>query len=417
MKYNTKQVKKNFLKERLIGILVILILTLTMVPCITSCSHGNNPEKSKPEVKPENKKPDTPNPPKPTEETPEQKIARILGSFAIEKSGAIPTIPDGMSSEVLEGQYAPLGLAYKEGDKSGKVYLLAKNDYYGSDIPNAAAFIKDLATLKSKIETATYNPYSECPKPEAVINFPAAVGDVLEWRWQNLIHNTNDYISSTESLLWFKFLRSVINDGSPTGKPYSMYDFVQINFLFAVKSGDNPEVYFCNSVGMARYIDWEITLVERNNRSKGYSFHVGPYSVKIKGIDNTDPKKPKPVEFPPVNDGGLISEYDKPVAHMLKLSTLVKLSLEKKLTDAGISADVAKQAVENYLNNEGKVFTNFNTWDIYLTPYRIMEGPNKEATPRDDRIYHVYGIWRNTFKLNHLNEEGTEFWNRCWTQP
>ena len=60
MKYNTKQVKKNFLKERLIGILVILILTLTMVPCFTSCSHGNNPEKSKPEVENKNKKPDTP---------------------------------------------------------------------------------------------------------------------------------------------------------------------------------------------------------------------------------------------------------------------------------------------------------------------------------------------------------------------
>ena len=416
MKYNTKQVKKNFLKERLIGILVILILTLTMVPCFTSCSHGNNPEKSKPEVENKNKKPDTPNPPKPTEETPEQKIARILGSFAIEKSGAIPTIPDGMSSEVLEGQYAPLGLAYKEGDKSGKVYLLAKNGYVAGTITNKATIIESLSSLKAEISKTTDNPYSECPKPEAVINFPAAVGDVLEWRWQNLIHNTNDYISSTESLLWFKFLRSVINDGSPTGKPYSMYDFVQINFLFAVKSGDNPEVYFCNSVGMARYIDWEITLVERNNRSKGYSFHVGPYSVKIKGIDNTDPKKPKPVEFPPVNDGGLISEYDKPVTHMLKLSTLVKLSLEKKLTDAGISADVAKQAVENYLNAEGKDFTKLDNWDIYLTPYRISEGPNKEATPLGDRIYHAYGIWRNTFKLNHLNEEGTEFWKRCW-QP
>ena len=416
MKYNTKQVKKNFLKERLIGILVILILTLTMVPCFTSCSHGNNPEKSKPEVENKNKKPDTPNPPKPTEETPEQKIARILGSFAIEKSGAIPTIPDGMSSEVLEGQYAPLGLAYKEGDKSGKVYLLAKNDYYGSELPNAAAFIKDLATLKSKIETATYNPYSECPKPEAVINFPAAVGDVLEWRWQNLIHNTNDHVSSADSI-WFRFFRSIIIDGGPIGKPYSMYRFMHTSFSFAVKSGNDPEVYFYNSAGVARYIDWEITLVERSNRSKGYSFHVGPYSVKIKGIDNTDPTKPKPVEFPPVDDGGLIDKYDESYIHMLKLSTLIRLSLEKKLTDAGVSADVAKRAVENYLNTEGKDFTKIDNWDIYLTPYRIIEGPNKEATPRDDRIYHVYGIWRNTFKLNHLDTEGTEFWKRCWTQP
>ena len=412
-----KQVKKNFLKERLIGILVILILTLTMVPCFTSCSHGNNPEKSKPEVENKNKKPDTPNPPKPTEETPEQKIKRILGSLILEKSGAIPTIPDGMSSEVLEGQYAPLGLAYKEGDKSGKVYLLAKNGYVASAITNKAAIIESLSSLKAEISKTTDNPYSECPKPEAVINFPAAVGDVLEWRWQNLIHNTNDYISSAESVLWFKFLKGIISDGGPIGKPHSMYDFMQIGFFFAVKSGDNPEVYFYNSVGMARYIDWEITLVERNNRSKGYSFHVGPYSVKIKGMDNTDPKKPKPVEFPPVDDGDLIDKYDESYIHMLKLSTLIRLSLEKKLTDAGVSADVAKQAVENYLNTEGKDFTKLDNWDIYLTPYRIIEGPNKEATPLGDRIYHAYGIWRNTFKLNHLDGEGTEFWNRCWKQP
>jgi len=414
MKYNTKQVKKNFLKERLIGILVILILTLTMVPCFTSCSHGNNPEKSKPEVEDKNKKPDTPNPPKPTEETPEQKIARILGSFAIEKSGAIPTIPDGMSSEVLEGQYAPLGLAYKEGDKSGKVYLLAKNDYYGSDIPNAAAFIKDLATLKSKIETATYNPYSEYPKPEAVINFPAAVGDVLEWRWKNLIYNTDPFFPSASYPSVHPWL--YMNNFDQFDRLNSMYTFMVMGFYFAVKTGDNPEVYFYNGNGMAQYIDWEITFVDRSNRSKGYSFHVGPYSVKIKGIDNTDPKKPKPVEFPPVDDGGDPKDYDKGYVHMLKLSTLIRLSLEKKLTDASISADVAKQAVENYLNTEGKDFTKLDNWDIYLTPYRISEGPNEKATPRGVRIYHVYGIWRNTFKLNHLNEEGTEFWKRCW-QP
>ena len=413
MKYNTKQVKKNFLKERLIGILVILILTLTMVPCFTSCSHGNNPEKSKPEVKPENKKPDTPNPPKPTEETPEQKIARILGSFAIEKSGAIPTIPDGMSSEVLEGQYAPLGLAYKEGDKSGKVYLLAKNGYVAGTITNKAVIIESLSSLKAEISKTTDNPYSECPKPEAVINFPAAVGDVLEWRWKNLVKNTGISLSSPNPWLRFFNLSSAVG---PVNKPKYMYSFGSMGFYFAVRASNEPEVYFCSIAGMARYIDWEITLVERSNRSKGYSFHVGPYSVKIKGIDNTDPQKPKPVEFPPVDDGCLIDKYDETCVHMLKLSTLIRLSLEKKLTDAGISADVAKQAVENYLNNEGKDFTKLDNWDIYLTPYRIMEGPNKEATPLGDRIYHAYGVWRNTFKLNHLDTEGSEFWNRCW-QP
>ena len=237
---------------------------------------------------------------------------------------------------------------------------------------------------------------------------------LLEWRWKNLIRNTDPFFPSASYPGSYPWL--YMNNFHPFDRLDSMYTFMVMGFYFAVKTGDNPEVYFYNDHGMAQYIDWEITFVDRSNRSKGYSFHVGPYSVKIKGIDNTDPKNPKPVEFPPVNDGGLISEYDKPVTHMLKLSTLVKLSLEKKLTDAGISADVAKQAVENYLNAEGKDFTKLDNWDIYLTPYRISEGPNKEATPLGDRIYHAYGIWRNTFKLNHLNEEGTEFWKRCW-QP
>ena len=415
MKYTTKQVKKNFLKERLIGILVILILTLTMVPCFTSCSHGNNPEKpnpAKPEVGPENG--EESDPPKPTEETTEQKITRILNSLILEKGGAIPTITDDMlsKSEELEKLYAPLGLAYEKDDDSGKVYLLAKNDCTGGgEILNAAIVIKDLPTLKERIRTATYNPYSEYP--ESVINLPAAVGDVLEWRWQNLVSTTSDSFSIDK---WLRFCYGMSHEGPPR-KPYSMYSFGMIGFYFAVKVGEDPEIYFYNDNGIPRYIDWEITFVDRNNKSKGYSFHVGPYSVKVKGIDNTDPSKPKLVEFPPIDDGGLFGKYDKPVTHMLKLSTLIRLSLEKKLTDAGISAEVAEQNVKNYLNNKGKVFTNFNDWDVYLTPYRIVEGPNKEATPRNSRIHHVYGVWRNTFKLNHLNEEGTEFWNRCWKQP
>mgnify|MGYP000951036241 CR=1 FL=1 len=409
MKYNTKQVKKNFLKERLMLILVILILTLTMVPCITSCIHGNNPEKpnpAKPEVGPENG--EESDPPKPTEETTEQKITRILGSFAIEKSGAIPIVTDSMSPEELEKQYAPLGLAYEKNDDSGKVYLLAKNDYYGSEIPNTAAFIKDLATLKAKIGKATYNPYSE--KPEAVISFPATIGNVLEWRWKNLVNIGSDSFATDK---WLRFYCGMSHEGPP-GKPYSMYTFMMIGFYFAVKTGDNPEVYFYDDSGIARYIDWEITFVDRNNRSKGYSFHVGPYSVKVQGVDDTTGEL---VDFPPIDDGGLFGKYDKPVTHMLKLSTLIRISLEKKLTDAGISADVANQKVNSYISENGLV--SFDNWDVYLTPYRIHEGPNKisKISKRGDRVYHVYGIWRNTFKLNHLDAEGTEFWDRCWKQP
>ena len=416
MKYNTKQVKKNFLKERLIGILVILILTLTMVPCFTSCSHGNNPEKSKPEVEDKNKKPDTPNPPpKPTEETPEQKIARILGSFAIEKSGAIPTIPDGMSSEVLEGQYAPLGLAYKEGDNS-KVYLFAKSGkgfaYTHAELFDSLSILKD--RIKTYKESGVYS-----DQPEISIDFPAHIRDVLEWRWKSLLKNKDSYIPSPDRTPWLKPIDISFVPGHDS-KLKSMYTFKDIDLFFVVKPGSDPEVYFYStSAAVAVYVDWEITFVEKtHNQKQIYSFHVGSYSVRLRKARNG-----KSVYFPPVdnNEPDCITAdeienlYKSDVIHMLKLSTLVKLALEKKLTDAGISADVAKQAVENYLNNEGKIFTNFNTWDVYLTPYRITEGPDENFPELDDRVYHVYGLWRNTFKITGTNAD--EFWNKCWKQP
>ena len=52
MRNNTEEVKKNLLKK-IKMILSIIMLSLIMVPCITSCIHGNNPNKPADEVEEE----------------------------------------------------------------------------------------------------------------------------------------------------------------------------------------------------------------------------------------------------------------------------------------------------------------------------------------------------------------------------
>ena len=105
---------------------------------------------------------------------------------------------------------------------------------------------------------------------------------------------------------------------------------------------------------------------------------------------------------------------------MLKLSTLVKLSLEQGIMQGlpeDKQADV-KRVVDDYLNSDknpfGKNFANINDWNVYLTSYRIFEGPSKVEVRVASQVSHVYGIWRNTFKLNNLDTEGSKLWNRCW---
>ena len=77
-----------------------------------------------------------------------------------------------------------------------------------------------------------------------------------------------------------------------------------------------------------------------------------------------------------------------------------------------------KQMVSDYLNSDsnlfGKNFANINDWNVYLTSYRIFEGLSKVEVRLASQVSHVYGIWRNTFKLNNLDTEGQLFWNRCW---
>lgn len=408
MRNNTEEVKKNFLKK-IKMILSIIILSLMTVPCITSCIHSNNPNNPSTKVE----EPDPEEGGDPAAElvpsfTLEDKIIKALND-GVKK--AIPTLADDVSEDTIEHTYAPLGLAYKKDDSSGKVYLLAKRDAQNSGVVNEAKFIDDFDSLKQAISKVNYKPYSEYP---ADATLPTSIGDMLEWRWQNLVKNTDPtYVPPSGFFPWFKFSNLTPPDG-PVGKPDSVYYFMQIFFSIAVKSGNDPEVYFCNDASTARYLDWEITFVKGMDV---YSFHVGPYAVKVNVADDDGHTK---TPFPPVDDGGLADKYDKLCVHMLKLSTLVKLSLEQSIMKDLPEDKYAKvkQMVNDYLNSDsnpfGKNFANINDWNVYLTSYRILEGPSKIKPMRDDRICHAYGIWRNTFKLNNLDTEGQLFWTRCW---
>ena len=404
MRNNTEEVKKNFLKK-IKMILSIIMLSLIVVPCITSCIHGNNPNKPADKVEEEGGDPAAELVPS---FTLEDKIIKALND-GVKK--AIPTLADDVSEDTIEHTYAPLGLAYKKDDSSGKVYLLAKRDAQNSGVVNEAKFIDDFDSLKQAISKVNYKPYSEYP---ADATLPTSIGDMLEWRWQNLVKNTDpNYFSPDGDFPWLRFGDVAYTDG-PVGKPNSMYYFMQIGFFVAIRSGNDPEVYFYNAAGSARYIDWEITFVKGNDV---YSFHVGPYAVKINvALDDEHTETP----FPPVDDGGLADKYDSGCVHMLKLSTLVKLFLEQSIMKDLPEGEPAKvkQMVSDYLNSDsnlfGKNFANINDWNVYLTSYRILEGPSKIKPMRDDRICHAYGIWRNTFKLNNLDTEGQLFWTRCW---
>ena len=411
MRNNTEEVKKNFLKK-IKMILSIIMLSLIMVPCITSCIHGNNPNKPADKVEEEGGDPAAELVPS---FTLEEKIIKALNKSLDEGvKNAVPTLAAGASEDTIEHTYAPLGLAYKKDDSSGKVYLLAKKAI--GVVTTNPKFITSFSALKDEIKAneGEGKPFSEYPDPGIPIEFPATIGDVLEWRWQNLVKNTDPtYVPPYGGFPWLRF-RMAGADYVPVGGPDSMYDFMKIGFLIAVKSVKDPEVYFYSIAGMAIYIDWEITFVKGNDV---YSFHVGPYAVKI---NEADDKQKTSTPFPPVDDGGLADKYDDDCIHMLKLSTLVKLSLEQGIMQGlpeDKQADV-KRVVDDYLNSDknpfGKNFANINDWNVYLTSYRIFEGPSKVEVRVASQVSHVYGIWRNTFKLNNLDTEGSKLWKRCW---
>ncbi len=103
---------------------------------------------------------------------------------------------------------------------------------------------------------------------------------------------------------------------------------------YANGSIKEPEVYFANTTSLSVMgIDWDITFINKDDESDIYSFVVGRYDVGY----NKSPYYPLGGIYPPVDDlrpGEADLKYNSVSLHMFKLSTLVGLSLEKKLKEA-----------------------------------------------------------------------------------
>ena len=257
-----KQVKKNFLKERLIGILVILILTLTMVPCFTSCSHGNNPEKSKPEVENKNKKPDTPNPP--TDPVPGKTSDQLIEELAAKKLGKINQdtyfhtfdTNSGMFQYELENNVHQFNLGRKNGDGSKKLYLISSIFKPDSGAPTPGGLYENVAALKDKIFEMLVN-VSEPTTAAHHLPDESSYGfntlaDALEWKW-NIVKQEADgkHFFYEKCYPWLTFRTNPTlyqYTGSNLKNAYRVNDSSTDYIIRGLDDG-KPEIYFYNIFG------------------------------------------------------------------------------------------------------------------------------------------------------------------------
>ena len=453
-----KQVKKNFLKERLIGILVILILTLTMVPCFTSCSHGNNPEKSKPEVEDKNKKPDTPNPPKPTDPVPGKTSDQLIEELAAKKLGKINQETyfhtfDVNSGELFQNELKDnmnqFNLGRKKGDESKKLYLISSKfePNASGTTPTIGGLYESVADLKNKINEIFLNGSgSSTPAPylpdEDSYGFNT-LADALEWKW-NIVKSESEgkHFFYEQCYPWLTFRTN------PTLYQYSgsnlknVYEIADSGTDYIVRglSAGKPEIYFYNICG-SNHFEWWITFVNRSDKGQIYSFHIGPYYINMAAYDKKKDIIPPPAddaEYPGKNDN-MEHNYNLPVVHMLKLSTMVNISLGKEpgellkdLEADVINSDIpkklqyeaykavpsqtlsdeeakklAKEKVEGFIkiNPFKDNFADLSNWDVYLTFGEFNLGFKFTATQTPF-------MWHNTVKLT--GPDADAYWGKCW---
>ena len=452
-----KQVKKNFLKERLIGILVILILTLTMVPCFTSCSHGNNPEKSKPEVEDKNKKPDTPNPPKPTDPVPGKTSDQLIEELAAKKLGKINQetyfhtfdvsgINSDKSQKELKDNMNPFNLGRKKGDESKKLYLISSKFDPGHGItPTIGGLYESVADLKNKINEIFLNGSgSSTPAPylpdEDSYGFNT-LADALEWKW-NIVKSESEgkHFFYEQCYPWLTFRTNPTlhqYSGSKLKNAYRVNDSGTDYIIRGLNNG-KPEIYFYNISG-PNYFRWWVTFINSNDKNQVYSFQVGPYYINAV-YNNKDiiPPPADDAEYPDKKDD-MKYNYNLSVVHMLKLSTMVRISLGKEpgellkdLEADVINSDIpkklqyeaykavpsqtlsdeeakklAKEKVEGFIkiNPFKDNFADLSNWDVYLTFGEFNLGFKFTATQTPF-------MWHNTVKLT--GPDADAYWGKCW---
>ena len=450
-----KQVKKNFLKERLIGILVILILTLTMVPCFTSCSHGNNPEKSKPEVEDKNKKPDTPNPP--TDPVPGKTSDQLIEELAAKKLGKINQETyfhtfDVNSGELFQNELKDnmnqFNLGRKKGDESKKLYLISSKfePNASGTTPTPGGLYENVADLKNKINKIFLNGSgSSTPAPylpdEDSYGFNT-LADALEWKW-NIVKSESEgkHFFYEQCYPWLTFRTNPTlyqYSGSNLKNAYKVADSGTDYIIRGLNNG-KPEIYFHN-VANPNYFRWWVTFINSNDKNQIYSFQVGPYYINA--VYNNKSIIPPPAddaEYTGKHQNDMKYNYSLPVVHMLKLSTMVNISLGKEpgellkdLEADVINSDIpkklqyeaykavpsqtlsdedakklAKEKVEDFIkiNPFKDNFANLSKWDVYLTFGEFYLGFGLTATQTPF-------IWHNTVKLT--GPDADAYWGKCW---
>ena len=453
-----KQVKKNFLKERLIGILVILILTLTMVPCFTSCSHGNNPEKSKPEVEDKNKKPDTPNPPKPTDPVPGKTSDQLIEELAAKKLGKINQetyfhtfdvsgINSDKSQNELKDNMNQFNLGRKKGDESKKLYLISSKfePNASGTTPTPGGLYENVAALKNKIfemlvnglETTTVAPYLP---DESSYGFNT-LADALEWKWSIVkLESEGKHFFYEQCYPWLIFMTDPTLYQYTGSNLKNVYEIADSGTDYIVRglSAGKPEIYFYNICG-SNYFRWWVTFINSNDKNQVYSFQVGPYYINT--VYNNKSIIPPPAddaEYPDKKDD-MKHNYNLPVVHMLKLSTMVNISLGKEpgellkdLEADVINSDIpkklqyeaykavpsqtlsdeeakklAKEKVEGFIkiNPFKDNFADLSNWDVYLTFGEFNLGFKFTATQTPF-------MWHNTVKLT--GPDADAYWGKCW---
>ncbi len=418
MRNNTEEVKKNFLKK-IKMILSIIMLSLIMVPCITSCIHGNNP--AKPSDK--DKKPEEGSlVEKSFDDLFKEATDNLLSNVRIDENKYFHIFDLSLPSSQLISElnkeenrnFFSLGKCKNDGNLyliSTSVLTMHAKFYkfmYSSD-PDVFSIGADYKEVFGKTsEPARIN--------EMNCDFET-LADALEFKWKML------RLGSYSNPFFYPECYPWITKGSfnsPLFKGWEVYG--ESNILIYVKSVDSegkviePEVYFYNCSSMEKIIDWEVTFINNNDKSQIYSFHVGPYSIKNSKGGNL-------YNFPPCDDANPSNiNYSGSIPHMLKLSTLVKIALTKyrDMAIADLSKSEALDAlkkkypgetnlsskvvelVDNYINTNITDKILDNNWDIYLSFESSIVYEKGHITGGYD------GIWRNTLKLT--GEDANTFW-------
>ena len=443
MRNNTEEVKKNFLKK-IKMILSIIMLSLIMVPCITSCIHGNNPNKPADKVEEEGgdppKVPTDPVPGMTSDQMIEELVSRKLGKINQDTYFYTFDIDSESFRDDLDKHMNPFNLGRKKGDNSGRLYLIS--DTFDKRIPGGL-YLNTEALKKKQKETFREDLLLEegiMPEDKGLDYNFKSLSDVLEWKWKIAkFESEGSYFFYKQCYPWLSF-GSMPQSYPGSRKPKNMYRICDpsTDYIAVDTNNGKPEIYFINITGL-NHFEWWITFINKNDKSQIYSFHVGPYSI-MKGSSDDD-KVPCPPEDDaeyPGKTSIMEKNYAKRVFHMLKLSTIVRLSLGKdpdKLLDdleqnaiegklleklqyeaykaipsKTLSDEDAKVLAKKRLKDHVKInpfvsFSNLGDWDVYLTFGEFCLDFSSTATQTPY-------MWHNTVKLTGTDAD--EFWGKCW---